>query len=679
MISRKHKNDGDNQLNGPPDKKLKESDKFDLWGDDDGMIDDELSKVDDETLSQCASQSIHIVNKNILGSKTNLTNAPVSCSILDLDDTQSSFKENPTIKDPMERARQEIENYKQKLDQMKNHRYQQDGEIYNLRQSIRQRDDQLAKLRNEKLDYQEKNQKDNIEKIKQLQKEVERYKGELAFKNHEITETEQFCKKLTHEMEMNASTNLGNITPVKSKKKSPVKTSGDFPNKSSFLMGPNVSESPDKSKQTKSIPTKISKKREFDFEVLQTTNDMALYNKHLITDTFLSSLQESEVLEVERAIHHLLCSNVSEFNEIEATAGAKRLLPFLLEHINNYLQFLSTSERNSSVPPEKLSKLFRDCIDILYYLVVDRSILVADWFKNEKESDVKMDIDDSIRLYSSPISLLASFFVPNLNYGNLNEKYEVLTAILRILERISYGTLSSEDILVLVRSIFLNQSMSKVMLETNDSQRDNDEYAKFCLQLLNLIIRICSFPDIAGRLCSKSKSELKADTCVFKALLYTLKCFRRRNDEIRMSIAERVISMCQTMIYSCDGDTLQTFCKCSTEISRCLILYTHSLYSILIKEQLSGEESFQEFEKDPWLRRLPKNSKEERLIILIRRGLRILKKLGITFRYVEANCQNVLKEFIELYQVIDRWLFGIKPYMDIDSPMCSLWDLGGDY
>lgn len=679
MISRKHKTDGDGQLRGPPDKKMKESDKFDLWGDDDELIDAEISKVDDETLSQCASQSIHVVNKNVLGPKSNFSNSTIPCSIIEID-SQSSFKENPASKDPLKRAREEIDSYKMKLEEMRRQEYQKDGEIHNLRQSMRQKDELIKKMRSDKLDSQEKAHRENFEKIKSLQKEVERYKGELAFRNHEMTETEQFCKKLTHEMEMNSNAPVNGVTPVKCKRKSPAKPNNDFPSKTSFLMdtvGP--SESLNKGKNMKNNTSlKVIKKRDSEKELLRTRIEIGFYKNHLLTDTFLSSLQENEVLEIERAIYHLFSSNIGEHNEVEAIAASKRLLPFLLEHINNYLRILSITERNYGLPTDKITKLFRDSLNILIYLVADRSLLIMDWLQKEKETEVKMDIDDPVKNYASPISLLASFFVPNLNYGSLKEKYLVLTEILKTVEKISYVANTNEDIFVLVKRIFLYKSINRVMLEMNDSHRDNEEYAKFCLQLLNLMIRICSFPDVAKSLCSKSNCSQKVEFCVYKALLYTMKSFRRRGDGIKVEVAEKVILLCQTMIYSCDGNILQAYCRCSTEISRCLILYTHSLYSLLFKEQLSGEKSLQEFESDNWLKRNPQNRNEERLIILIRRGLTILKKLGITFRYVEANCQNVLKEFIELYQVIDRWLFGVRPYTDIDSPMCSLWDLGGD-
>lgn len=146
---------------------------------------------------------------------------------------QDEFSPVQKLQQEVERYKAETEHLNQKLNALKSEKCRKNGEIEVLRQNLTKAQTDISKLQIERIQKDEEKQREQANKEKQLEREVEALKTQLEFKDREIIETQTSLRNLQQRSNSNCP------SPRKSPRLVPVSSPSKkaFPTKSSFMTG----------------------------------------------------------------------------------------------------------------------------------------------------------------------------------------------------------------------------------------------------------------------------------------------------------------------------------------------------------------------------------------------------------------------------------------------------------
>ena len=159
------------------------------------------------------------------------------------------------------------------IQSFKTSQYSKDGQITMLKKSLMEKDRLLGQLHQEKFQQMATQTKEKSEKEKNLEIELDRLNTQLQFKEHEITELQNSCKRL--EAKASTSSSDGGGSPRKngpiSPRRSPRVSSprgnqhSPFPNHRSFM------------EEAKSAERPVTKRTRILFEDVPSTSKGMMY------------------------------------------------------------------------------------------------------------------------------------------------------------------------------------------------------------------------------------------------------------------------------------------------------------------------------------------------------------------------------------------------------------------
>ncbi|XP_071815798.1 uncharacterized protein [Apostichopus japonicus] len=154
--------------------------------------------------------------------------------------TQDEQTESHKLQQQLEFFKAETEHLNQKLQAMKSEKYRKDGEIEVLRQNLSKAQTDIGQLRVERIQQDEQKRREQVNKEKELQRELEALKTQLEFKEREIIETQTSFRNLQQRTCQDGKTSKSNCpSPRKSPRLIQVGSPSRqvFPTKALFMTG----------------------------------------------------------------------------------------------------------------------------------------------------------------------------------------------------------------------------------------------------------------------------------------------------------------------------------------------------------------------------------------------------------------------------------------------------------